>query len=98
MNEQLVLDKHFLIKTNNVLESQIMIPKLRTVMRKLTNKRWYQNIHNIDSSELEHELRILRDFRSHLQNICVGCYNSKPQVGGGNDVTIFATNNDVNCN
>ena len=38
MNEQLVLDKYFLIKTNNVLESQIMIPKLRTVMRKLTNK------------------------------------------------------------
>ena len=69
-----------------------MIPKLRTVMRKLTNKRWYQSKNKIDSTELENELRILRDFRSHLQNICVGCYNVKPQSGGGNDNNNFATN------
>lgn len=75
MTEQQVLDKYFLIKTDNVQQPQLMIPKLQSVMRKLTNKKWYQNKNKIDSTELENERRILRDFRSHLQNICVGCFN-----------------------
>ena len=60
MTEQQILDKYFLIKTDNVQESQLMIPKLRSVMRKLTYKKWYQNKNKIDSSELEKEPRIDR--------------------------------------
>ena len=98
MTEQQILDKYFFIKTDNVQQSQLMIPKLRSVMRKLTNKKWYQNKNNIDSTELDNELRTLRDFRSHLQNICVGCYNSKPQTRGGLDNTKSGSDNDVTKN
>ena len=43
MTEQQVLDKYFFIKTDNVQQSQLMIPKLRTVTRKLTNKKFKVN-------------------------------------------------------
>ena len=61
-------------------------------MRKVTNQRWYRTKNNKDTFHLDNEIQILQDFRTHLQNVLIGCYNAKSipkllkQEGGTNHV------------